>query len=1055
VANYNVDIAVAVKNTQAITDLSNKTDLLGQKIKNVNETLELFGNLNGKTVVNSVASFNEELAKAAKNFNDVQLGSSRAIESAREFAKAVDLENAALREQAALLAEVRNQGKSGTLRGGTQYKNPLGPFEASSIVPGAFKAGRGSSAAASEVTGLLERNLGIEKDRFLLRKKLREQEERSAQQLNEKVNFQNRFNGAMREGAAEAKALATQSAAAMGLNQPSGALGPVADLKTQQAAAIAAAKKVEDFVIKTAGKRQSLLDETNQKATQLAKQFDRTELDLTLKRAKVKGESNKQTFDDLIKLDQDYGREFDKRLKRRTQARKKAERDVADARKKADREAEKATSARKKGVQSALLGIGFPLLFGGGAGSITGGLLGSKGGFGGQILGSAIGAQIDSAIEKIKETAKAVSTVGGSFDFLTENSLYSNEETERLARKLEELGEVEKLAELNARELVNLIGNDGVRNLQDFNEASGELDSEMAELGLAFDSFMAYYLKPVVDFLNETVGAINISRRFKALQENLKDTPEGKKLDAEVKRLQEKNTRDAAEAAKGVPYGARTTTANGLETEQMASLLTQYEGLVPVTVDIPEGNGDGEPKLTGSKVDPTINLKKRLGVVNSLIEAEQRVNGLNSEGAGIVRRKLAFESRIAQIRETAKAERQRLTDLEDISLSKAIETNAEKLATLQFEREITVATERAAKASEGTLEPIQRTLDELKDRNAFEREYGELIMSGSTTAAAQQVIEAKKQVKEIEELVEKQLRSNEIQINILRIIVAQTDGTDAHATAQEALNKALEREKEIREKGEKAKGEVKGEKTPAERIKEEIKQIQGALNDLIDPANQIISAANAIGNAFSESFKGLIAGSMSAQEALRNLFQRTADHFLDMAAQMIAKQIQMKILGIGLNILGGMGGGMGGIKAGTGSSLGGGNFAKIGAGNLFAEGGYVTGPTNAVVGEGGEPEYVIPSSKMTEAMGRYARGARGGAVIPDGSGGDAGGEMGGRGGSIDVTYNVERINSVDYVTAAEFERGMTQAAKRGAEMGKRGVYSDLVNKRSVRSRVGI
>lgn len=92
---------------------------------------------------------------------------------------------------------------------------------------------------------------------------------------------------------------------------------------------------------------------------------------------------------------------------------------------------------------------------------------------------------------------------------------------------------------------------------------------------------------------------------------------------------------------------------------------------------------------------------------------------------------------------------------------------------------------------------------------------------------------------------------------------------------------------------------------------------------------------------------------------------------------------------------------------------------------------------------------------MNEAMGRYARGARGGAVIPDGSGGDAGGEMGGGGGSIDVSYSVERINNVNYVTAAEFEKGMAQAAKRGAELGKRGVYSDLINKRSVRSRVSV
>ena len=92
---------------------------------------------------------------------------------------------------------------------------------------------------------------------------------------------------------------------------------------------------------------------------------------------------------------------------------------------------------------------------------------------------------------------------------------------------------------------------------------------------------------------------------------------------------------------------------------------------------------------------------------------------------------------------------------------------------------------------------------------------------------------------------------------------------------------------------------------------------------------------------------------------------------------------------------------------------------------------------------------------MTEAMSRYARGARGAAVIPEGDGVSTEGGMGGGSGVVDVRYSVERINNVDYVTAAEFERGMNQAAKRGAELGRQGVYSDLVNKRSVRSRVGV
>nr|BAR30415.1 Phage tail tape measure protein [uncultured Mediterranean phage uvMED] len=54
-----------------------------------------------------------------------------------------------------------------------------------------------------------------------------------------------------------------------------------------------------------------------------------------------------------------------------------------------------------------------------------------------------------------------------------------------------------------------------------------------------------------------------------------------------------------------------------------------------------------------------------------------------------------------------------------------------------------------------------------------------------------------------------------------------------------------------------------------------------------------------------------------------------------------------------------------------------------GLARAFANGGYVTGPTNAVVGEGGEPEYIIPASKMDSAMQRYGSGMRGSSVIPE------------------------------------------------------------------------
>lgn len=48
----------------------------------------------------------------------------------------------------------------------------------------------------------------------------------------------------------------------------------------------------------------------------------------------------------------------------------------------------------------------------------------------------------------------------------------------------------------------------------------------------------------------------------------------------------------------------------------------------------------------------------------------------------------------------------------------------------------------------------------------------------------------------------------------------------------------------------------------------------------------------------------------------------------------------------------------------------------------FAEGGVVSGPTVAMVGEGGEPEYIVPQSKATGFAANWMAGRRGAAAIP-------------------------------------------------------------------------
>ena len=135
----------------------------------------------------------------------------------------------------------------------------------------------------------------------------------------------------------------------------------------------------------------------------------------------------------------------------------------------------------------------------------------------------------------------------------------------------------------------------------------------------------------------------------------------------------------------------------------------------------------------------------------------------------------------------------------------------------------------------------------------------------------------------------------------------------------------------------------------------------------------------------------------------------------------------------------------------------------------YANGGIINRPTRALMGEAG-PEAVLPLQRgadgqlgvqvtgeadMRAAMGRYSR--RGGttaaaAAIEEGVAGFGG--VGGSG-AIDVRYNVERINSVDYVTAEEFQVGMQKAATQGAQRGQQLALGRLQQSPATRRRLGL
>ena len=68
---------------------------------------------------------------------------------------------------------------------------------------------------------------------------------------------------------------------------------------------------------------------------------------------------------------------------------------------------------------------------------------------------------------------------------------------------------------------------------------------------------------------------------------------------------------------------------------------------------------------------------------------------------------------------------------------------------------------------------------------------------------------------------------------------------------------------------------------------------------------QVVELSKVLGTSFQESFKGIIRGTMSVGDAFRNMFMRIADHFLDMAAQMMAAQISRGFMGLFANAFGG------------------------------------------------------------------------------------------------------------------------------------------------------
>jgi len=111
VANYNVDIAVAIKGAQKLSQFNKNIKQTAKEIAIFNQTV-LNAAKNEDALIKSVNNLSQALADSKRNFNEVALGTGLATTAAKEYLTALKNTNAALAEQKAAVVSLQNARKS-------------------------------------------------------------------------------------------------------------------------------------------------------------------------------------------------------------------------------------------------------------------------------------------------------------------------------------------------------------------------------------------------------------------------------------------------------------------------------------------------------------------------------------------------------------------------------------------------------------------------------------------------------------------------------------------------------------------------------------------------------------------------------------------------------------------------------------------------------------------------------------------------------------------------------------------------------------------------------
>ena len=177
---------------------------------------------------------------------------------------------------------------------------------------------------------------------------------------------------------------------------------------------------------------------------------------------------------------------------------------------------EKMQRRRGRIAQSALIGGGFPLLFGGGplqaaAGALGGGIgeaISPGGGFAGSIAATAFIGSIQKFSDAAREVGNALKDANLGLEKLEQLGYKVDESTKQQVQSLLEVGKIREAEAIVNQRFAEIIGPKAVKNLQDLDTEFDELQKATSRLFLTLASELAPALTAILGLVTDIVGAV-------------------------------------------------------------------------------------------------------------------------------------------------------------------------------------------------------------------------------------------------------------------------------------------------------------------------------------------------------------------------------------------------------------------------------------------------------------------------------------------------------------------------------------------------------------------